>query len=210
MCTKQADIVFVLDMSGSIGQQNWNRLIDFVINIVNKLTISKLGIHVGVVTYSNDAQIAISLDKYFDQAGLIAAIRNIVYQGGGTNTASGLLLMKNGAFDPTRNGLKGDRKGVENLAIVITDGRSSINEDMTIPTAEEAKNDKIKLLVVGITSGVNEDELRGISSSGILGDTYWLSEDFNVTNMITRNIISKTCDIIEPGIFNDVFQKHFA
>ena len=47
----RADVVFVVDASGSIGESNFNKIIDFVRNIVNQLDIDSGRIRVGMVTF---------------------------------------------------------------------------------------------------------------------------------------------------------------
>ena len=214
VCAKEADIVFVLDMSSSIeaaGQGNWNQMLTFVVNIVNKLSISEQGVHVGVVTFSDDSNIEFLLDAYYDKNALTAAILGILYKGGNTNTSSGLRRMQNNVFDPTNQGLRGDRLDVQNLAIVITDGGSNVNKEDTIPSADRAKADGIKIVAVGITRSVNETELRGISSTGIEGETLFRSDDFNVADDIVQTIVNQTCGIIETGMAAYIFclREHY-
>ena len=199
VCQRQADIVFVLDMSSSIGQSNWDLMLAFVVNIIQKLTISEAGVHIGVVTFSDTSYTEFHLDSHFNKASLINAINSIFYKGGNTRTSSGIKRMMDDVFDPLGRDLKGDRSDVANLAIVITDGESNLDPHKTVPYANEAKDKNIKVFAVGITKAVNETELKGISSNGIRGETYWLSDDFNVTDEIVKGIVRKTCDNIGQG-----------
>ena len=199
VCQRQADIVFVLDMSSSIGQSNWDLMLAFVVNIIQKLTISEVGVHIGVVTFSDTSYTEFHLDSHFNKASLINAINSIFYKGGGTRTSSGIKRMMDDVFDPLGRDLKGDRSDVANLAIVITDGESNLDAHKTVPYANEAKDKNIKVFAVGITKAVNETELKGISSNGIRGETYWLSDDFNMTDEIVKGIVRKTCDNIGQG-----------
>ena len=186
-------------MSSSVGQGNWNQMLQFVINIVNGLRIGAQDTHVGIVTYSDQASVEIPLNEYFNKADLVTSIETLAYLGGNTNTAAGLRVMMENAFDPTRNGLRGDRPGVRNLAMIITDGESNINEADTIPNANRAKNAGIILMAMGITNAVNVDELRRISNNGIEGQTYWLSPSFTVARDIVDSIVEQACSIIEEG-----------
>jgi len=52
-----------------------------------------------------------------------------------TNTSGGLYVMMTQLFNITN----GDRPDVPNTAIVITDGRSTYDSNLTIPYANEAK-----------------------------------------------------------------------
>ena len=189
-------------------------MLKFVENIINRLNVSRNGIHVGVVTFSDNSNIEIFLDDHYNKTALIAEIRRIVFMGGNTRTSAGIKRMQDNVFDPTGRDRRGDRASVSNLAIVVTDGGSNIEAGKTIPYANQAKNANIKILGVGITNDVNRTELQGISNDGVLGSTYWMSESFNVTNEIIQNIATQTCENIEPGEilygkFNEKFDVKF-
>jgi len=47
------------------------------------------------------------------------------------------------------------RPGVRNVAIVVTDGRSNLDSDLTIPTANTLRNAGIDIFVVGQFSKYN-------------------------------------------------------
>ena len=77
-----ADIVFVLDSSGSLGKDNFGRVKQFVINIVNALDIGENLTHVGVITYSNYPTRRIKLDQFTTKQDLVKAIAQIPYYPG--------------------------------------------------------------------------------------------------------------------------------
>ena len=54
---------------------------------------------------------------------------------------------------------KGDRPLAPNTAIVITDGVSTYDPEKTIPYANDAKRDGIKIMAVGITNQVKLHKL---------------------------------------------------
>ena len=82
------------------------------------------------------------------------------FDGGDTNTYGGLHAMRTAIF----GGGAGDRPTVRDMAIVITDGESTINKNLTIDEATLAKSDGISMFVIGVTSKINETELKGVSS----------------------------------------------
>ena len=199
VCRGKADIAFVVDGSSSIrlsnkpGVDNWLLLKDFIINMVNLIPIGRDESHVCVVSFSNNAKVEFDLEAHFTKAALIDAIRNIEYQDGWTNTSAGIYEMINNCFDPTHQGQRGDRTDAVNIGVVITDGASNYNKSYTIPNADKAKQNGIHMLAVGITQAVNVQELRGISSNGIEGDTLFTSPDFKVAADIIDNIIKEAC-----------------
>ena len=154
---------------------------------------------VAALTYSNSSQIAFHLDDYYNKIAIIAAVRRIPYLNAWTNTAAGLHAMRTQLFDPSNRGQRGDRRNVTNIAILVTDGASNINNRSTIHFANLAKQSGITVLAVGISSQVYVPELIGISSTGIEGQTYWRTPDFQVTTGTVDSIINGACQAEVPG-----------
>ena len=98
--------------------------------------------------------------RYSDKASLLAAINNIPYTGGNTDTYDGLRLMRTQIF-----GQSGDRSNFPNYAVVITDGQPTVNVDQLPGEIQTLQNSGIKVYVVGVTNQVNEATLQSISSA---------------------------------------------
>ena len=49
--------------------------------------------------------------------------------------------------------------------VVITDGESTYDSELTLPYAEEARNQGIVILSIGVSSSINVDEVKKMSSS---------------------------------------------
>lgn len=71
--------------------------------------------------YSSDAVVAFHLNQYQDKEDIKKAIRSMTHDGQTTNTAKGIRTMHKEAFTFQN----GDRKDIQNIAIVITDGNST-------------------------------------------------------------------------------------
>ena len=205
-----ADIVFVIDSSGSIrdanpkdkSYDNWELLLNFMVTMVDKLNIGLNQVRIGVVKFSTDAESVFHLNKYTDKNSLKAAIRGISYLGGHTNTAGGIRIMHDVEFTSQN----GDRPGVPNIAIVVADGVSTRDEANTIPEAIRARSDRIKIYSVGITSGVKEAELRDISSSPHEKDkNYFMAPNFQNLDRVAVAITSDACD---NGKYSTVTVQH--
>ena len=96
-------------------------------------------VRVGVVIYSTDVHVQFHLDQFTTKSEIVAAINAVPYITGQTNTADALVTMRTSMF----NIQTGDRPGVRNAAVVITDGVSNINFERTVPEAEAARADGI-------------------------------------------------------------------
>ena len=59
----------MVDSSGSINEndgQNWGRVLTFMNSVVDELTVGTNDVHVGLIKYSNNAEVMFKLDKYTD------------------------------------------------------------------------------------------------------------------------------------------------
>ena len=66
-----------MDKSDSIGQDNWNPVLNFIEKFVNQLTISDKATQVGLVTFAAFGELVFTMDEYNDdKAGLIKAIKS--------------------------------------------------------------------------------------------------------------------------------------
>ena len=192
--------MFVLDSSGSIREanpddgsyDNWNLALSFVISVVNRLDVGTDRTRVGVVSFSQTAVSNIYLNDFTTSAALTNAVRQIPYLDSHTNTSGGIREMHYNQFTPEN----GDRVDVPNIAIVISDGQSTVDEERTIPEAEAARNSGIAIYVFGISDSISEDELRAISSSPQERDrNYYLAPDFRLLNQpaFLSNFATEVC-----------------
>lgn len=190
------DLVFVVDSSGSINEKdpsNWDTVLNFIERVTDRFqTIGGDGVRIGLVVYSNEAYVEFTLNQYDNRGQVINAIRSVPYIGGTTNTAMGLEYMNDRLFTAAN----GDRAGVPNVAVLITDGESNEREQDTIPEATRAKNRGIRIIAVGISDQVNEEELRAVatSSSDVLTAT-----DFNTLVNSLDAILLVVCPTQAPG-----------
>ena len=64
VCHGVLDLGFVIDSSASIKDldpSNWDTLLAFVQNVINRFTIGELDVHVGAVVYSNRVHVQLPI-----------------------------------------------------------------------------------------------------------------------------------------------------
>ena len=95
---------------------------------------------------------------------------------------------------------RGDRPEVQNIGIVITDGRSNEFAENTIPNAVRAQQLGIRMYSIGITNDVDESELRQISSSPqVLNQNYFLAPEFTDLGGLVNALTAQTCGAVDIG-----------
>ena len=149
--------MFVIDTSGSV-QRRFQLQMQFARQVVNGLDFTFGRTRVGVVLYHNNAKVDFVLDKYNSKADVLNAM-TYVSNGGRTHTADGIYKMRRDVFTQG-----GDRNGIQNVCLVITDGHSNINPSNTQREAQSARQSNIQMFAVGVGDNFNQNEINDIAS----------------------------------------------
>ncbi|XP_052087790.1 collagen alpha-1(XXII) chain-like [Mytilus californianus] len=160
-CEGKRDIVFLLDMSGSVGKRNFQIMLNTVASIADNFYIGPFNTQIGVDVFSSSVKTAIKLKDYNNRYYLERAIKRIKYEGGMTNTYLGLNHVRYNSFSY----VYGHRYHAPRIAIVLTDGKSQ-HKSKTLNAARNLKNAGVKIFSVGIGSGIDWSEVHGIASTG--------------------------------------------
>ena len=201
MCGSPVDLCFIVDSSASIRDSNvgsydhWQLQLNFIIDLVDLFDIAPNASRVGLVVFSDDVQLVFSLDTYTDADSLKAAILNTPFLGQQTNTPGAFRMAREQCFSVAR----GDRPGIQNLAIFISDGQPFPHNrhNLAIEEAQLLKNSGTILLAVGITQTIDLEFLKIVSSSPqIEGENYFRAPDFSALGAIKRSVGEGTCEIV--------------
>ena len=179
--------MFVLDASTSVTKPNFQLVLDFVKNFISFADIDGGSVRVGVVVYSTSVNIQFHLDRYQSKSEIMSVIDSIHYTTGSTNTADGLRVMRTEMF--TRQ--HGDRPGVQNMAIVVTDGVSNINSRQTLPQAQAARREGITIYAIGIGLA-DTRELDGIASLPVDKHRF-IVQDFSQLRGLHQQVFTSIC-----------------
>lgn len=202
-CVAIVDLIFVVDASGSIQEadpQGWTRVKSFIKDVVRRFAIGPSQTRVGLTIYSEkavrqrqDPDVPAGsvgfflLDTYSDLPSLEAAIDALFYFGSFTNTQEGLQVARQNILQPS-----GDRPNVQNLVIVLTDGKSNLNEQQ-LPREAQLLKDRATVISVGVTDQVDINELSLIASAPNL---VVLADDFRALETELDRIVSTVCTAV--------------
>ncbi|GAB1600458.1 hypothetical protein Ahia01_000323800 [Argonauta hians] len=190
VCEKSvADVMFVLDDSGSVGLSNFGIVKQFVGDIVKKLNIGSQNVRVGAITFSSRVRNQFNLNKYHDLNSLVQGINKIKFGKGYTFTNLALDYVREKSFTPSN----GDRSNVINIVIVVTDGRST-QKTKTIEAASRLHKTNTVVFVIGVGSRLDAVELNSIASKPSKDHIYNV-KNFEILKSIENKIINKTCSV---------------
>uniref|UniRef100_K1PKC1 Collagen alpha-6(VI) chain n=1 Tax=Magallana gigas TaxID=29159 RepID=K1PKC1_MAGGI len=166
-----SDIVFLLDSSGSETRLNFQKMLTFVQDFTRQFDIGPKNAQIGVAT---------------DKTALLAAISGIPYDAGATYTDEGLQYARTYAFLPSHGG----RANASRIVIVMTDGQS-MNHANTQREATALKSQpNMKVIAIGIGSGVNTQELNSIASDP---QHVFTVANFDVLNKLNSELTFTSC-----------------
>ncbi|BFZ22808.1 hypothetical protein BsWGS_25847 [Bradybaena similaris] len=190
-CTAVADIIFVLDASGSIGMDNFEVQQKFVASLTRHFAFGRTAVLFAALLFSTDVQKLFDFNTYQSQTNVSQALMSAPYLTGVTFTHKALnYIRQNAMFSPASGG----RSSAADIVIVLTDGQSS-SETETTTAAANLKQDGAILIAVGVGNQISTDELGRIASANqdvlIVDDFDWLSYiEQRVSDRACRNKVS--------------------
>ncbi|KAK1906190.1 Collagen alpha-1(VII) chain [Dissostichus eleginoides] len=154
----QADIVFLVDESWSVGQTSFSRVKDFISTIISSfqgMVFGTEGVRFGVTVFGDVPRMRIALTDYSSQEEVLRAVRDLLYVGGSRRMGDALQFLVDAVFSPVIS-----RDHAPKIVVMITNGRS---DDLVDAAAKAVADNGISLFAVGVR-GADEAELRRIVS----------------------------------------------
>ncbi|KAM4027456.1 collagen alpha-1(XIV) chain isoform 2-T2 [Anomaloglossus baeobatrachus] len=182
----RADLVFLVDGSWSIGDDNFHKVIRFLYSTAGAMDqIGPDGTQVGIAQYSDDARTEFKLNSYKSKESLLAAINSISYKGGNTKTGRAIKHVREDIFTVE----SGMRKGVPRVLVVITDGRS---QDETVKVAQEMQLEGFSIFAIGVADA-DYAELVNIGSKPSERHVFFV-DNFDAFKKIEDELITFVCE----------------
>lgn len=123
-CTEgPVDLVFVIDGSKSLGEDNFEIVKQFVTGIIDSLAISPKAARVGLLQYSTLVRTEFTLRNFSSAKDMKKAVAHMKYMGKGSMTGLALKHMFERSFTQVE-GARPLSTRVPRVAIVFTDGRA--------------------------------------------------------------------------------------
>ncbi|KAB0363740.1 hypothetical protein FD754_007896, partial [Muntiacus muntjak] len=177
----KADIMFLVDSSGSIGLENFIKMKTFMKNLVSKSQIRADRVQIGVVQFSDVNKEEFQLNRYTSQEEISDAIDRMAHIGETTLTGSALTFMSQ-YFSPA----KGARPNVRKFLILITDGEA---QDIVKDPAVALREEGIIIYSVGVF-GSNVTQLEEISGRP---EMVFYVENFDILQHIEDDLVFGIC-----------------
>lgn len=178
LACQQADVMLVLDRSGSINSTELGQLKTAAKDFVDALGLSALGIHAGFTSFATTG----SLDHHLsDNSATIKTAVDALVSAGFTNLKDGLDLSQGEHANPGDGHDRVDLTSPDKV-IVITDGHpnrplpSATADDVAKTSADAYRAAGAEIFVVGVGSDVNQAYLETIADDA---DHYYSVSEYS-------------------------------
>jgi uncharacterized protein YegL len=148
-CSQELDIALVLDVSGSIGEGNTEKIKAFAKDIIDRTELANAKI--GMVYFGSEATIASALTA--ESADLETKLNDVTWQKDSTNTAQALGLARTLFEDNSR-------ASAQQVVIVVTDGMPQSAFLTGVEVGRLKKEQNARLLFVTVGTSVSQHVVR--------------------------------------------------
>ncbi|XP_078502034.1 complement factor B-like [Lissotriton helveticus] len=184
------NIYFILDASGSVGKEDFDKAKDCVVSLIKKISTYDITPRYTVVTYATETKILVDLeeDAATDASEVVELLQAFDYsehkEKSGTNTRRAIETVYN--MMSLHSQLNADKfKDIRHVIILMTDGKSNMGGDPKISMVNiykflkmcearndylchlqmcEARDDFLDVYVFGLGEDVYDEEINGLAS----------------------------------------------
>ena len=184
VCEKQkADLVFLIDQSGSIDYKDYAIMKNFTTDLVNSFNVSEKLVRVGLAQFSDEFKHQFYLNEFYSKKAVTEGILNMTQRGGGT-----LIGLALNSIREYFKALRGGRRsaGISQNLVLITDGES---QDAVEDAAYELRKLGIEVFAIGI-GNVHNMELLQITNSP---QRVFTVENFDSLEKIKQKVTNTIC-----------------
>lgn len=180
--------MFILDTSSSVGKDNFEKIRQWVANLVDSFDVGEDKTRVAVVRYSDRPTTEFNLARYKTLSEVKRAAKNIRYLGGNTKTGDAISYTTNNIFTVLA-GARPAARGIQKVAILLTDGRS---QDYVLEPSVAAARAGIRMFAVGIGEALKE-ELEEIAAEPKNAHVFHVT-DFDAIDRIRGRLRRRLCE----------------
>ncbi|XP_062620618.1 coadhesin-like, partial [Saccostrea cucullata] len=188
-----ADILIVMDDSGSVGTDNFIKMKSFVKEVVRGLDVELF--RFSVITFSATVTKKFGFADYVRLSDILSAVDSIAFRSGGsTQTDDALRYARQSIFNVKR-------PEAANIVILCTDGEST-DPDETMEQAAQLRSQEVRIFAIGVGSGPDTVKLNAIASSPSSDHVFQVSS-FTALPHILNAVQNQTCKASVDGGFSE-------
>jgi len=197
-CQAQLDLIFLLDASGSVGADNYDKEKDFIKIVTSRYELGTTS-QAAVIAFSTIASNAVPLGSKNTALSFASAVDNIPYDRGYTRIDRALRLAYDEYFSSE------DSNETQKLVILLTDGKQNRWDDPPyIPIADTVqllRSKAARIYAVTIGNNIDMSAMRNVTEED---DDIFRATEFN--DLVAKaDSISKTSCVDARELFPFVY-----
>ncbi|XP_012867288.1 PREDICTED: collagen alpha-3(VI) chain [Dipodomys ordii] len=192
-----ADIIFLVDSSGSIGKERFQLVREFLYDVIESLAVGETDFHFALVQFNGNPHTEFLLNTYNSTQEVLSHISNLSYTGGSNQTGRGVEYVIQTHLTEAAGSRAGD--GIPQVLVVLTDGRSE--DDLALSSAQLQSAD-VNVFAIGVEDA-DEGALKEIASEPVNMHVFNLE---NLTSLqdIVGSLVSCVRSSVRPGRAGDM------
>ncbi|KAL3858157.1 hypothetical protein ACJMK2_012763 [Sinanodonta woodiana] len=190
---KALDIVFALDSSDNIIDEDLEQQAMFFRSLVDQFDVTSGNVRFGSFMYSDQIQKMFDLNEYENAETIKDALMKLGTTAGSSRVSHALTHVLTKSF---RRSIT--RPNAAQVGIIIT-GSPSKHMEQSKKVAMKAKRSGLQFIAIGVGEKVDSEELRVISASSD-GSHYFQLHSFHQLMKILPELVHQVCQVPEPDI----------
>lgn len=190
-----ADIIFLVDGSQSISDEQFQSMQHLMSSLVNSSSIGKNHVRIGAIVYSTEPQIQFALNEYDTKKELRQAISRLKPSDGDTYTSRALSYSLN--YFRNSNGAQSD-KWVHKFLIVITNEEATDAGQLEEASAK-LRNNGISIFGIGVKQDKDTKLPKQLLTMTNNTNRVFYVDSFNALELLDRNISQDICTAAKIG-----------
>ncbi|XP_053322224.1 collagen alpha-6(VI) chain-like isoform X2 [Spea bombifrons] len=182
----KADVLFLIDSSGSIHPDDFTKMKAFMESFVKQADVGPNQVQFGLIQFSSETQEEFALNRYTKKDDILSAISFIQQIGEGTLTGAALTFSL-----PYFDAAKGGRRKSKQYLIVITDGESY---DPVAQPAAAIRDKGVSIYAIGVVNA-NNTQLLEIAGKQ---QQVFVEENFDALAFLNKQILFEICNPADP------------
>ncbi|VDI38368.1 Hypothetical predicted protein [Mytilus galloprovincialis] len=184
-----ADIVFVVDESGSVGEDNFRYTMAAIADTIDTLVVREDLIRVSMSLFegTRTSRTLFDLNSSYNKSEIRSWLSSASadYRKGATTDIADAFQF---ACEEMFQIVKGERRNAENYLVLLTDGKSDRNK--AIDKAAFCSSKNVRIITVGIGSGIDVDLLNTTAYQ----PDYFINTEYSKLNTTLPELVTKSVD----------------
>ena len=197
-CDGLMDLAFIIDSSESIREDNpfdessdnWEYLRYFLYDVTRRLPIEADVTRLAAVTYSESTDAAFHFSQSLNREQASDLLKTLKFRGGNTNTLNAFKYTRTRIFDT-------DRPNIRNVAVLLSDGISNMDVELTREEALNLRESGTDLITVAVTNQSDVETMKQWTSLPV-EKNHIMVDDFRDLHKKVLHLVHMLCRLPPP------------